>query len=76
MYLLKLNNVLQLFKQRENVNLEPPYQRLSVWDKEKQQEYITELIDGLVITCETCEERIPCDKRYEDCQYNPANEVD
>ncbi|KKN55690.1 hypothetical protein LCGC14_0579920 [marine sediment metagenome] len=44
-------------------------------DKQKQQEYITALIDGLVITCLTCEHRLFCDKKYEDCQYNPANEV-
>ena len=45
-------------------------------DKDKQQKYIAVLIDGLVVTCPTCDEKLLCDKRYEDCQYNPANEVD
>ena len=49
MYPLKLSNVLRLFKQREYVNLEPPYQRLSVWDKEKQQSLIDSIINGFDI---------------------------
>ena len=44
--------------------------------KNEQQEYIAALLDATVITCESCEEKQFCDKRYEDCQYNPENEVD
>ena len=42
-------------------------------DKNERQEYIATLIDDLIVTCDNCEERLRCDRRYEDCQYNPAN---
>ena len=47
MYPLRANNILELYRQRELINLNPPYQRLSVWDKEKQQRFIDSVINGM-----------------------------
>jgi len=45
-------------------------------DRQERQEYIDGMIEALVITCDNCEFRAGCDENYQDCQYNPANEVD
>ena len=42
---LRANNVLELYQQRHLINLDPPYQRLSVWDEEKQQRFIDSVIN-------------------------------
>lgn len=47
MHPLRSNNILALYQQRELINLDPPYQRLSVWDKEKQQCFVDSLINGI-----------------------------
>ncbi len=50
MYALRANNVLDIYRQRELINLEPPYQRLSVWkDESKQQLFIDSVINGVDI---------------------------
>ena len=36
MYPLRANSVIQLYEWRYRIDLEPPYQRLSVWDRDKQ----------------------------------------
>ena len=45
MYPLEANKVLELYEQRDLIDLEPPYQRLSVWDQEKQQRFIDSVIN-------------------------------
>ena len=47
MYPLRINNVLDLHRQRDMIDLEPPYQRLSVWDNEKQRRFIDSVINGI-----------------------------
>lgn len=49
MYPLRANNIIQLFELRDQINLEPPYQRISVWDKYKQQCFIDSVINGFDI---------------------------
>lgn len=44
---LRANNVLELYQQRSLIDLNPPYQRLSVWDKEKQWRFIDSVINGV-----------------------------
>ena len=45
--LLRANNVLELYQQLPLIDLDPPYQRLSVWDAEKQQRFIDSIINGV-----------------------------
>ena len=45
--LLRANNVLELYRQLPVIDLDPPYQRLSVWDLEKQQRFIDSVINGV-----------------------------
>ena len=47
MYPLRVNNVLDLHNQRDLIDLDPPYQRLSVWDNEKQRRFIDSVINGI-----------------------------
>ena len=47
MYPLRANNVLELFQQRSLIDLDPPYQRLSVWDTDKQRRFIDSVINGV-----------------------------
>ena len=47
MYPLRANNVLELYQQFHLINLDPPYQRLSVWDVEKQARFIDSVINGV-----------------------------
>lgn len=49
MYPLKANNVIQLHELRDQINMDPPYQRISVWDKDKQQRFIDSIINGFDI---------------------------
>jgi len=49
MYPLKANNVIQLFELRDQINMDPPYQRISVWDKDKQQRFIDSIMNGFDI---------------------------
>ena len=44
---LRANNVLELYLQRHLIDLDPPYQRLSVWDRTKQQRFIDSVINGV-----------------------------
>lgn len=46
---LRANNVLQLFEGREEINLDPPYQRLSVWDRSQRQTFIDSVLNGFDI---------------------------
>ena len=46
---LRANNVLELFQQRDLIDLDPPYQRLSVWGKDQQQWFIDSIINGIDI---------------------------
>lgn len=46
---LRANNVLQLFEWRESINLNPPYQRLSVWDVQKKRSLIDSVLNGFDI---------------------------
>ena len=47
MELLRDNNVRHLYAQKEQINLDPPYQRLSVWDTEKRQRFIDSVINEI-----------------------------
>ena len=49
MYPLRTNNVLQLYTTKEQINLDPPYQRLSIWDTSKQQCFIDSVINSFDI---------------------------
>lgn len=49
MFPLKTNNVIQLFEWRDQIDLDPPYQRIAVWDKYKQQCFIDSVINGFDI---------------------------
>jgi hypothetical protein len=49
MYPLRANNVIQLFELRDQINMDPPYQRISVWDKDKQQRFIDSIMNGFDI---------------------------
>lgn len=46
---LQANNILQLFLLQDQINLDPPYQRLSVWDRPKRQVFIDSIINGFDI---------------------------
>ena len=43
---LRDSSVLELFRQREALNLDPPYQRLSIWNRGKQERFIDSVING------------------------------
>ena len=45
MYPLRANNILDLYRQRDAIDLEPPYQRLAVWDRAKRQRFIDSVIN-------------------------------
>ena len=47
MYPLRANNVLELYQQRSLIHLDPPYQRLSVWDTGKQRLFIDSIVNGV-----------------------------
>ena len=47
MYPLRANNVLDLYQQRSLIDLDPPYQRLSVWDTVKQRRFIDSIVNGV-----------------------------
>lgn len=47
MYPLLANNVLELYQQRSLIDLDPPYQRLSVWDTDKQRRFIDSIVNGV-----------------------------
>lgn len=49
MVALHSNGVLQLFDWRNQINLDPPYQRLSVWDRRKRQTFVDSVINGFDI---------------------------
>lgn len=49
MYPLRSNNILQLFEWKEQIDLDPPYQRLSIWDPLKKQSFIDSVINGFDI---------------------------
>ena len=49
MYPLRANNVLELYQQRFRINMDPPYQRLSVWGEENQSRFIDSIINGVDI---------------------------
>ncbi len=49
MYPLKSNNVVQLYEWRDQIDLDPPYQRISVWEKEQKQSFIDSVINGFDI---------------------------
>ncbi len=46
---LRANNILQLHQWQEQINLDPPYQRLSVWDRPKRQTFIDSILNGFDI---------------------------
>lgn len=46
---LRANNVLQLYQRREQINLDPPYQRLSVWNRLQRQTFIDSVLNGFDI---------------------------
>lgn len=49
MYPLKTNNIIQLFDIKDQINLDPPYQRISVWEKDKKQRFIDSVVNGFDI---------------------------
>lgn len=46
---LRANNVLQLYQWRDQINLDPPYQRLSVWNQSKRQTFVDSILNGFDI---------------------------
>lgn len=49
MYPLQTNNVIHLYQWKDRINLDPPYQRLSIWDRQKQQTFIDSVMNGFDI---------------------------
>jgi hypothetical protein len=49
MYPLRTNNIIQLYEWKDQIDLDPPYQRLSIWDPKKQQCFIDSVINGFDI---------------------------
>lgn len=49
MYPLRSNNVIQLYQWKDQINLEPPYQRIGVWNKHQQQSFIDSVINSFDI---------------------------
>ena len=49
MYPLRTNNILQLYEWKDQIDLDPPYQRLSIWDTKKQQCFIDSVINSFDI---------------------------
>ena len=47
MYPLRANNVLESYQQRSLIDLDPPYQRLSIWDTDKQRLFIDSIVNGV-----------------------------
>ena len=47
MYALRANNILEIHRIKELFNLDPDYQRLSVWNDERQQLFIDSVINGV-----------------------------
>ena len=47
MYPLRANNILELYQQRSLIDLDPPYQRLSVWDSVKRRRFIDSIVNGV-----------------------------
>ena len=43
---LRQCSVLELYRQKDALNLDPPYQRLSVWDRLKKEKFIDSVING------------------------------
>ncbi len=42
---LRVNSVLDLYQRRDQINLDPPYQRLSVWDRPKRQTFVDSILN-------------------------------
>ena len=49
MYPLRAANVLELYAQKSAINLEPSYQRMSVWTMPKKQLFIDSVVNGIDI---------------------------
>ena len=49
MHSLRASNVLELFEQRDLIDIDPPYQRLSRWDEANQRLFIDSIINGVDI---------------------------
>ena len=43
---LEACNVLDLYKQRHAIDLDPPYQRAAIWDEAKQERFIDSIVNG------------------------------
>ena len=43
---LRDSSVLELYRRRDALNLNPPYQRLSIWDRGKKERFIDSVING------------------------------
>ncbi|MGB5925513.1 MAG: DUF262 domain-containing protein [Dehalococcoidia bacterium] len=46
MYPLRANNILQLYEWKDQIDLDPPYQRFSIWDEGQQQCFIDSILNG------------------------------
>ena len=46
MFPLRANNLLEIYRQRDALDLNPAYQRLSVWDRGMQERFIDSVING------------------------------
>ena len=49
MFPLRANNVLEIYRQRDALDMNPAYQRLSVWDRGMQERFIDSIINGFDI---------------------------
>ena len=47
MHPLRANNVQAIYRMRQYIDLDPPYQLLAVWDREKKQRFIDSVINGV-----------------------------
>jgi hypothetical protein len=49
MYPLKPNNILQIYEWKDEIDLDPPYQRFSIWTEPQQQLFIDSILNGFDI---------------------------
>jgi hypothetical protein len=61
---LQSNNVLELHKWRHQIDLSPPYQRLSIWDTKKRQTFIDSIINGFDVPKLYFHEILRADSHY------------
>lgn len=46
MYPLKANNILQLYEWKDQIDIDPPYQRLAIWREDQQRYFIDSVLNN------------------------------